>query len=60
MKTVEITATFEFYPDGSEATKRVYSLGATPELSDADADLFIAKGLAQLPAAPTPQEKAAE
>jgi hypothetical protein len=52
MKTIAITETFEFFPDGSEATKRVYKAGAIETLPDDEADSFVARGLASLVAEP--------
>lgn len=45
MKTVEITEDFDGYPTGKD--ERRFTAGERPELSNAYADLLIAKGLAR-------------
>jgi hypothetical protein len=46
MKTIAITETFEYFPDGSEETRRVYKAGAVETLPDDEAGSFVERGLA--------------
>jgi hypothetical protein len=52
MKTIAITETFEYFPDGSEASKHIYKAGAVETLPDDEADSFVARGLAEYAPAP--------
>ncbi len=48
-KAIEIVADFTGYPDDTDASRRSFKAGETPDdLPDAFADLLIAKGLARV------------
>lgn len=47
-REIEIVADFTGYPDDTDASRRLFKAGETPDdLPDAYADLLVAKGLAR-------------
>ena len=54
MKQIKILSEFTAYPGG---TKTTFIVGATPSLNDEDADLYVAKGLAEPIKEPAPKAK---
>lgn len=44
---VRIVEDFTGYPDGTDASRRLFRAGETPELPDTFAELIVAKGHAE-------------
>ena len=56
--TVRILESFTGYPDGTDASRRLFRAGETPDLPDAFGELIVAKGHAEVLPTSTSTESA--